>query len=410
MRHRDTMNHPSALFRAALLTLTLLVGSAAAEARTVWVDGALDHVNGSMALLDITCDAGDPVVELTDNNGKKHTVTFCGSVYDPVLNQTTFKYKVVEQTDGLSHWTLGLCADIKESDIVAFSPAAGGGVSAVTKITPADPDKNRIRGIKWDFADSFRAGEFSVTLLGYYGLGETLVEVEVKGGGGNQGITGEIGGPDCNAVCDDSPGPEFDGNVIRDGSRRLIEVTTPAGATLFEFYDTVNLVVGDPEDGSGNPLAFSTSATPRPGTLYTLSAPATRVRFPLTPAGSSTQRRVLPRRDRRVRAGHRRRPAVRLWVHGHGSRARWSSAGGPGGAEPVGGAHPRPVRAGGGGPGDGLRVRRARPPGRRPRRWRPQRPGPTRPCGTGRVRPAWRPRPGSTSSGSSRRVRPRPSG
>ncbi len=56
--------------------------------------------------------------------------------------------------------------------------------------------------------------------------------------------------------------------------------TAPVKAPLFEFYDTENLVVGDPEDDTGNPLALAD----RTGGAFTLAAPAPVVRLPLSPA------------------------------------------------------------------------------------------------------------------------------
>jgi hypothetical protein len=255
------------------MTVALIAGASASDAQT------------------ITCDPGDPSVTLTDDNNKDHTITFCGSAYDAVRNETTFGYKVNEDDgDGLSHWTIGLCAEIGSDEVASWTPKVGtNGVSAVTPVTPANPRLNRIRGIKWDFADGFTTGEFTVVLTGVYG--EKAGEVQVKGGGGNKGTIGTLIVPDCDAVCADrSQDPSFDGLVIRDGDRRLVEVLAPRGTTEIEFYSTSpNLVVGGPENESGGPLAFTTSVGPNGGTLFTLAAPTTQVRFPLSSSDPATR-------------------------------------------------------------------------------------------------------------------------
>ena len=80
--------------------------------------------------------------------------------------------------------------------------------------------------------------------------------------------------------------PSFNGQVIVDGTRRLIQINAPQGATRIEFYNMVNLVVGAPETPAG--VAIPTT---RVGDVFTFAAPLpTAVRFPLTPADPSNTR------------------------------------------------------------------------------------------------------------------------
>ena len=79
--------------------------------------------------------------------------------------------------------------------------------------------------------------------------------------------------------------PSFDGNVIRDGARRLVAFGAPQGAVTVEFYSTsANLVIGTPETAAGVAIAHT-----RVGNTFTFTGtPPTAVRFPISSSDAGT--------------------------------------------------------------------------------------------------------------------------
>lgn len=90
---------------------------------------------------------------------------------------------------------------------------------------------------------------------------------------------------DTNRACECiAEVPTFDGELIKDGNRRLIEVTAPGGVSEIEFYNTANLIVvgvDGPDaskfDRTGDSFTWDTSE----------GAPPVVVRFELEPEDKS---------------------------------------------------------------------------------------------------------------------------
>lgn len=94
-------------------------------------------------------------------------------------------------------------------------------------------------------------------------------------------------GPASAACLDPLTEPSFDGLLVSDGARRLIELRAPQGATRAEFYNgSPNLVVGVPESAGGAPLAHA-----RAGNTFTFTGSLPAVaRFALSSNDPGTTR------------------------------------------------------------------------------------------------------------------------
>jgi hypothetical protein len=113
-----------------------------------------------------------------------------GSKYEIYLEShvgNTWTYSVSEVSGkSLSHWNVGIPSCI--GHITDYSPT--GGYDTTDGSTSFD-------GIKWDVAESFTSGTFSVTLDADYP--ETTVLAQAKAGKKGNERTGEVRGPDCNS-------------------------------------------------------------------------------------------------------------------------------------------------------------------------------------------------------------------
>ena len=99
------------------------------------------------------------------------------------------------------------------------------------------------------------------------------------------------------ACTDPATEPMYAGGVVRNtaGTRTFIRVTVPTGGVSFMFYNTSNLVVGDPET-SPNSNTVLTGFT-RTGMTFTFAPAASpaEVFFPITTAGGGTTVRFFLR-------------------------------------------------------------------------------------------------------------------
>ena len=126
---------------------------------------------------------GDPV-SLSGYN-----ITYMGSYYDALRDQTSFCYLVagtgVQPT--LSYWIIGLPSCVAWDDVVAYQPVDG--------CSFADPDSTTgVRGLKHAAAVSPDGSQmYCFTLDGNYGEGTIVVAVKA----GQLAETAEITGPVC---------------------------------------------------------------------------------------------------------------------------------------------------------------------------------------------------------------------
>jgi len=113
-----------------------------------------------------------------------------GSQYEIYLAShvgNTWTYSVSEVSGkSLSHWNVGIPSCI--GHITDYTPKTG--YDTTDGSTSFD-------GIKWDVAESFTSGTFSVTLDADYP--ETTVLAQAKAGKKGNERTGEVRGPDCNS-------------------------------------------------------------------------------------------------------------------------------------------------------------------------------------------------------------------
>ena len=126
---------------------------------------------------------GDPVLL------SGYSITYMGSYYDALLDQTSFCYLVagtgVQPT--LSYWILGLPSCVAWDDVVAYQPVDG--------CAFADPDSTTgVRGLKHAAAVSADGSQkYCLTLDGNYAEGTIVVAVKA----GQLVETGELTGPAC---------------------------------------------------------------------------------------------------------------------------------------------------------------------------------------------------------------------
>ena len=126
---------------------------------------------------------GDPVLL------SGYSITYMGSYYDALLDQTSFCYLVagtgVQPT--ISYWILGLPSCVAWDDVVAYQPVDG--------CSFADPDSTTgVRGLKHAAAVSADASQiYCLTLDGNYAEGTIVVAVKA----GQPFDTGELTGPAC---------------------------------------------------------------------------------------------------------------------------------------------------------------------------------------------------------------------
>lgn len=224
----------------------------------------------------IDCQNSDPstIVEFIGNGGGKNKnppmnrfkVEFCGSNYNPTVQETTFKYRVTEITgQGLSHWSLQMCP-------LARSRYVNGSIIGSYKEFEIgnDPSTGINNVFKWDLHDNFTSSEFSFRLKGYFDT-EPIV-VNAKAGRNNSGSAFTILGPSCvvNACAVQEPIVYEGGYVLNDAkTRAFIKVDVPEGATSFEFYNKSNLIVGDPESSPESNTVLP--GMTRAGTLFTFA-------------------------------------------------------------------------------------------------------------------------------------------
>ncbi len=235
----------------------------------------------------ITCEATDPTTDIiVPRNGggggpaqNTFRVTFCGSEYNAVADQTTFKYKFSEFNikNDLSHWVLGLCQRALNAFVSGSASPASGAVLGTDGSTGAV-------GIKWNVGGGFSMGEFSFRLNGNFST--TDVPVIAKAGPNyNQLTPATIEGPSCEVnACANPVAPSYDGGYVLNAAqtRAFVKVDVPQGGTMFEFYNTNNLAVGDPVASleSVTPLAGFT----RTGMKFTFAdgSEPTQVFFPIS--------------------------------------------------------------------------------------------------------------------------------
>lgn len=116
------------------------------------------------------------LLALNDNKDTQIKVTFISEI----ANTWTYKVEEINGRD-LSHWNLIL------GDCLQFVTGASTGAEI-------GPDGSTgYTGVKWDTAESFSSGTFSITMDKDYGPGTILALAKA----GNGFVTGEIYGPDC---------------------------------------------------------------------------------------------------------------------------------------------------------------------------------------------------------------------
>jgi hypothetical protein len=126
------------------------------------------------------------IVELNDNKDSSYEIVLVSHV------GATWTYRVKELSGrSLSHWNLGI-----PNCIGHLVSQEGPGTSFDDK-----DGSTGFEGFKWDVAESFTEGEFSVTLDGNYQ--STTIQVQAKAG--NNANTGELEGPDCSQPDNDLP-------------------------------------------------------------------------------------------------------------------------------------------------------------------------------------------------------------
>jgi len=111
-----------------------------------------------------------------------------GSKYEIYLEShvgNTWTYFVREDSGkSLSHWNVGIPSCI--GHITAHTPTQG---------YDTTDGSTGFKGIKWNVAESFTSGTFSVTLDADYP--ETMVKAQAKAGEKGNERTGDVKGPDC---------------------------------------------------------------------------------------------------------------------------------------------------------------------------------------------------------------------
>ncbi len=257
------------LARVALVALALFLSAAAAEARAAEVSSAPGARVSAPACQEVTsgCLKVQLLTVTTNANGT-----------------TTYSFRIIYScANGLSNAAFELPAGV-----TATSPTTGGLIKKVENPGGQGGNNASFRNIKFEFNGDIKGGasvDLSFTLPAGAMYSNDLLRVRTKGGQATQSLA--LDPTSCENVCaDESEDPSFDGVLIRDGNRRLVEVEAPRGTTSIEFYNTTNLNFNDPSlipenpDGSSIP-GVTKSTTGRGGTLYTFSAPVTEVRFPL---------------------------------------------------------------------------------------------------------------------------------
>ncbi len=139
--------------------------------------------------------------------------------------------------------------------------------------------------------DGTPLGTFATGLAVPYSVGMlpdgTLLYVDY---GGNAILRVEGVGPPANACTDPATAPSYAGGYVLNSaqSRAFVRVEVPQGGATFAFYNTSNLVVGDPEADteSGTPLPGLT----RSGNTFAFAAALepTEAYFPVSTAGAGS--------------------------------------------------------------------------------------------------------------------------
>jgi hypothetical protein len=126
-----------------------------------------------------------------------------GSQYEIRLDGhqgNTWTYFVKEVSGkSLSHWNVGIKACRDNGAVVSTSPTGD-----------VEDGSTSFEGMKWDVAESFTQGSFSITLDADYP--ETTIKAQAKAGRLGNERTGDVIGPDCMAepsVPDDVVQPNF---------------------------------------------------------------------------------------------------------------------------------------------------------------------------------------------------------
>jgi hypothetical protein len=172
----------------------------------------------SLALMMGASSVQADIVNLQSNEGS-YEITLVSHV------GATWTYKVKEISGkSLSHWNLGI-----PNCIGHLVSQAGPGTSFDDK-----DGSTGFEGFKWDVAEGFTEGEFSITLDGNYQ--STTIQVQAKAGNPNQGGTGivAIEGPDCSQPDVDEPVPDVDEPLAISLSDLSIEGDTVKWSTDFE--------------------------------------------------------------------------------------------------------------------------------------------------------------------------------
>jgi hypothetical protein len=155
-------------------------------------DGIDQDCDGS----DLAC-PGESTEKVTFSNGFE--ITYAGVTYNED-GSSTWMYRVEETaaSKDLSNWVLEL------PGCVSVTGASPGGYELVHP----DPNAN-LNGIKWEVADDFESGDFSVTLDAHWNEGIVLVAAK-----GPRVALGELAGPECTIMNEDF---DKDGYTVEQG-------------------------------------------------------------------------------------------------------------------------------------------------------------------------------------------------
>lgn len=114
------------------------------------------------------------------------------------------------------------------------------------------------------------------------------VQIELSGLSNPYGLALDLGGD--TSCTDPSTAPSYDGGYVLNnaGTRAFVKVSAPAGGVVFEFYNTSNLIIGDPETDTESGTAIPGVTRLGDQFLFVPASPA-EVYFPVTTAGQGTK-------------------------------------------------------------------------------------------------------------------------